>query len=187
MKSVAKYSFTYTFFKSIISYYIIMSSKPTYNIVLNSNFCTAASVVNTNSNKEYYVDWSAILPNKKFKLSYSFISEGCYITTFTSLPIISTNLLTSANIIQTQASFQSTSSSVLGLVFPTYLDPNAHIAYFRNDKNFNNEVYTSRPFSNNFYVKIQTNANPPAFWVDQTLIPEDFPQYVLILSFEECD
>jgi len=166
-----------------------MPSKPTYNIVLNSNLCTAATAANTNSNKEYYVDWSAILPNKKFKLSYSFVSEGCYITTFLSLPLISSDILTPANIIQSQASFQSTSSSVLGLVFPTYLDPNAHIAYFRSDKNFNNEIYTPRPFSNNFYVKIQTNANPPAFWVDETTVPfpADFPQYVLILSFEECE
>ena len=164
-----------------------MSSKPTYNIVLNSQFCTASTVANTNSNKEYYVNWSAVLPNKKFKLSYSFISEGCYITTFGLIPIISTDILTSANITQTQASFQSTSSSILGLIFPTYLDPNAHIAYFRSDKNFNNEVYTPRPFSNNFYVRIQTNGNPPAFWLDETLVPADFPQYVLILSFEECE
>jgi len=164
-----------------------MSSKPTYNIVLNSNFCTASTAVNTSSNKEYYVDWSAVLPNKKFKLSYSFVSEGCYITTFSSLPIISTDILTAANNIQTQASFQSTHSSVLGLIFPTYLDPNAHIAYFRNDKNFNSEIYVPRPFNNNFNIQIQTNANPPVFWTDESVIQAAFPQYVLILSFEECE
>lgn len=164
-----------------------MSSKPTYNIVLNSNFCTTATSANVNTNKEYYIDWSAILPNKKFKLSFSFISEGCYITNFTLLPIITSDILTPANIDACQSSYQASSSTILGLVFPTYLDPNAHIAYFRSDKNFNNEVYTPRPFSNNFNVKIQTNGNPPALWLDDAAVPADFPQYVLILSFEECD
>ena len=35
-----------------------------YNVVLNSTFCTKDSISNTNTNKNYYIDWSAVLPDK---------------------------------------------------------------------------------------------------------------------------
>jgi hypothetical protein len=164
-----------------------MSHKANYNIVLNSQFCTSATSANVNTNKEYYVDWSAILPNKKFKLTFSFVSEGCYITTFGLMPLITIDFLNQGNISICNQSFQATTSTILGLTYPTYLDPNAHIAYFRADKDFNNQIYTPRPFSNNFNVRIITNGNPPALWLDEAVVPADFPQYVLILSFEECE
>lgn len=165
-----------------------MSSKPTYNIVLNSNFCTTATSADVNTNKEYYVDWSAILPNKKFKLRFSFMSEASYILGLYEIPIITMNFLNQGNIVACQPTYQASSSNILGCVFPTYLDPNAHLAYFRADMNFNNPIFTSRPFNNNFNVRITNNANPPILWVDDTPVtPVAMSPYVLILSFEECD
>jgi len=68
------------------------------------------------------------------------------------------------------------------------LDPNAHLGYFRCDKNYNNPIYLSRPRQNNFNVKIIDNNLPPGYWVDDaTLISLPMSSYVLILSFEECD
>ena len=132
-----------------------------YNVVLNSQYCTTETLVNVNSDKNYYIDWSAVLPDKKFKLTSPFISENNVVTFFGLLPIITINFLNQGNIDICQSSYQATSSNILGLLFPTYLDPNAHLAYFRADKNFNNPIYLSRPRQNNFNVKIVDNYNPP--------------------------
>lgn len=166
-------------------------SRKNYNIVLNSNFCTFDTAGNINTNKNYYVDWTAILPNKNFKLTFNFISESNFVQSFTLLPLITIDFLNQANIVicqQSQTSYQATSSNILGLVFPTYLDPNAHLGYFRCDKNYNNPIYLSRPRQNNFNVKIINNNLPPGYWVDDATLPSlPMSSYVLILSFEECD
>ena len=169
-------------------------SRKNYNVVLSSQFCTNDTIVNVNTNKNYYIDWSAVLPDKNFKLSFSFISEGNIITELADIPIITIDFLNQGKIVATQSSpttYQATSSNVLGLIFPTYLDPNAHKAYFRADKNFNQPVYLSRPKLNNFNVRIINNSNIPVLWLDDG-IPLTTPavtinNYVLILSFEECD
>ena len=109
--------------------------------------------------------------------------SGCFI----NIPIITIDFLNQANIDICQTTYQATSSNILGLIFPTYLDPNNHIAYFRADKNFNNPIYISRPRQNNFNVKIFNNVNPPAVWSDDGGIPLSISPYVLILSFEECE
>ena len=162
-------------------------SRKNYNVVLNPNYCTTDTAANTTSNKNYYIDWSAILPDKNFKLTFSFISEGSTILNLINIPIITIDFLNQANIDICQTTYQATSSNILGLIFPTYLDPNNHIAYFRADKNFNNPLYLSRPRQNNFNVQMVNNAKPPILWVDETATPLDFPPYVLILSFEECE
>ena len=59
-----------------------------YNVVLNPNYCTTDTAANTTSNKNYYIDWSAILPDKNFKLTFSFISEGSTILNLINIPII---------------------------------------------------------------------------------------------------
>ena len=164
-----------------------------YNIILNSQYCTSDSIANTNSNKNYYIDWSAILPEKQnFKLTFSFISECVVVQFFNPMPLITINFLNLGKQIASQQSlttYQPTQSNLLGLIYPVLTDPNLHFNYFRSDKSFNNPIYLSRPTQNYFNVKIVTNSNPPILWTDETIPPPalDFPQYVLILSFEECD
>ena len=75
----------------------------------------------------------------------------------------------------------------MGLIYPINLDSTANLAYFRADKNFNNPIYLSRPIQNYFNIRINNNNNPPDYWVDDATTPVDLPQYVLILSFEECE
>ena len=165
-------------------------SRKNYNVVLNSTFCTSDSISNTNTNKNYYIDWSAVLPDKNFKLTFSFISECDTITSLARIPLITINFLNQGKQVASQqslTSYQATSSNLLGLIYPTNLDANAHLAYFRADKNFNNPIYLSRPSQNYFNVRVINNDNPPTFWVDDATIPVDLPQYVLILSFEECE
>ena len=161
-----------------------------YNVVLNSTFCTTDTAGNVNTNKNYYIDWSAILPYKNFKLTFYFISETNTIKILLNIPIITIDFLNQGKQVASQqslTSYQATSSNILGLIFPTYLDPTNHNAYFRADKNFNNPIYLSRPRENNFNVRIVNNANPPILWVDEAGTPLDLKSYVLILSFEECD
>ena len=159
-----------------------------YNVVINSNYCTTDSAGNTNSNKNYYIDWSSILPYKKFKLTFSFISEACIINTLVQIPIITIDFLNQANIDICQTTYQATSSNILGLIFPSYLlNANAPFTFLRADKDYNNPIYLSRPSKNYFNVSMINNNNPPALWVDESPTPLDFPAYVLILSFEECD
>ena len=159
-----------------------------YNVVLNSQYCTTETLGNVNTDKNYYIDWSAVLPDKNFKLTFSFISENNVVTFFGLLPIITINFLNQGNIDIDQSSYQATSSNILGLIYPTNLDPNTHYTYFRADKNFNNPVYLSRPRYNEFNVKIINNNNPFDLWVDDnTPTASTISPYVLILSFEECE
>ena len=88
---------------------------------------------------------------------------------------------------QSLTSYQATSSNLLGLIYPTNLDTTADLGYFRADKNFNNPIYLSRPRQNYFNVLIVNKNNPPTIWTDSATTLIDLPQYVLILSFEECD
>ena len=165
-------------------------SKKNYNVVLNSQYCTIDTSTNQITNKNYYVDWSAILPDKNFKLTFSFVSEVNFINLLTEIPIISIDFLNMANITmcnQSSTSYQAISSNILGLVFPTNIDTNAHHAYFRADKSFNPPIYLSRPRQNNFNVQINDNNNPTGFWLDDNTPADSMSNYVLILSFEECD
>ncbi len=125
-------------------------SKKIFNVVINSSYCTTDSSGNTFSNKNYYIDWSSILPDKNFKLTFSFISESCQINTLVQIAIITIDFLNQANINICQPTYQATSSNILGLVFPAYLlSVNAPYTFLRADKNYNNPIYLSRPRQNN--------------------------------------
>ena len=45
-----------------------------YNIVVNSNFCTSGTSGNANNNKNYYIDWTSVMPKGRYELTFSFIS-----------------------------------------------------------------------------------------------------------------
>ena len=79
-------------------------SRKNYKVVLNSTFCTTDTILNSISNKSYYIDWSAILPNKNFKLTFSFISECAVITVFGSLQLTSIDFLIQAKQISSSQS-----------------------------------------------------------------------------------
>ena len=157
-----------------------------YNVVVSSNLCAPESALSPAANKNYYIDWSAILPQSEFELTFSFISENNIINTFQNLPCIYVDFLSQANIDICRPSYQATSSTFLGLVFPTNLDANAHRAYLRADKNFNPPIYlANRPYANNFNISILNNANPPVNWVDDTAAGGlDIGQYVLVFHFK---
>ena len=84
-------------------------SRKNYNVVVNSTLCTPDSIANATNNKNYYIDWSAILPDKNFKLSFSFISEEPTILNLINIPIITIDFLKQANIDICQSTYQATS------------------------------------------------------------------------------
>jgi hypothetical protein len=157
-----------------------------YNVVVSSNLCTPETAGNSNTNKNYYIDWSAILPQGELELTFSFISENNVVHTFLNLPMIYVDFLSQANVDLCQASYQATSSSFLGLVYPTNLDINAHYSYLRADKNFNQPIYlANRPYSNNFNIRILNNQANPSSWVDDTTpTPQDLGSYVIVFHFK---
>ena len=156
-----------------------------YNIVLNSLFCTAGSAANLPTDKSYFVDWSAYLPQGEYEVTFSFISEGNQLTTFPTMPLVYIDLLSQADIKAPQAVFQATSSNFLGALHPTLFHPTTNYIYFRAEHNTNNPIYMSnRPYNNEFRVQILNNSNPPIAYVDQNATPQPVNDYVLNLNFK---
>jgi len=157
----------------------------TFNVVLNSTYCTTETASNPNTNKNYYIDWSARLPKAEYELTFSFVAKCNFIQNFTNLPCVNIDLLSQGNTQQPLPNYQSTNSNLLGTLFPSYLDPTAHIAFLRADQAFNPSIYlANRPYSNLFNVLITNGANPPVSWVDEAATPATIGAYVLILHFK---
>lgn len=155
-----------------------------FNVVVNSNLSTPDTAGNANTNKNYYIDWSSILPQGEYELTFSFMSEVVNITTFLNLPMIYVDFLAQAHINSCQASYQATSSNLLGFAFPTVFDQTTHFAYLRADKNCNQPIFlVNRPYSNNFNIRILNNSNPATSWLDDSATPQDLGAYVIIFHF----
>lgn len=157
----------------------------TYNVVINSVYCTTDTAGNVNSNKNYYIDWSAIMPKGSYELTFSFVAKGNFIQNFTNIPIVNIDFLSQANVDAVKPNYQATSSQVLGTLYPTNLDPTNKIGFLKADQSYNPPLYlVNRPHTNNFNVQIVNGANPPVFWVDDAATPVTVGAYVLILHFK---
>ena len=88
----------------------------TYNVVINSNFCTSGTAGQLNSDKNYYIDWSAIMPQGEYEITFSFISEANILTSLANLPLIYVDFLSQANIDAVQPGYQATSAKFLGML-----------------------------------------------------------------------
>lgn len=153
-----------------------------YTVVINSLYSTSGAV---NTNKQYYIDWSSIMPKGEYELKFSYVGEGNVIPSLSSLPLIYCDFLSAANVDAVQTGFQATSSLFLGCVFPQTINVNNHTAYFRADQNFNSPIYlANRPYNNDFNISILTNDNPPVPYVDENSpTPSSIGSYVLVMNF----
>lgn len=157
-----------------------------YNIVLNSNFCTTASAGNANSDKDYYIDWTAVMPQGEYELTFSFLSKAAdAITILGNLPLIYVDFLSQANINAPQPGFQATASQFLGMVFPLITHQATDSSVLRAEQSSNNPIFlVNRPYNKMFRVQVLNEANPPVPWTDDTAItPVGLPSYVLNLHF----
>jgi len=157
-----------------------------YNVVLNSFNCTAETVANPNTNKSYYIDWSQKLPQGEYRLSFTFQSEGNIFQVINTVPVLYSDIVSSSsNTILPQAQVYN-NTQILGCLFPTMIDPNAHVCYLRGSRDSNPPIHlNNRPFNNLFSVQVYNNDLAPSLWVDETApTPQSISHYILILHFE---
>jgi hypothetical protein len=157
-----------------------------FNVVLNSFNCTTATQANANSNKSYYIDWSARMPQGVYHLSFTFQAEGNIIQNIPTVAVVYSDIVSSSsNMILPQSTVYS-NTNILGTLYPTMIDPNGHVSYLRADQKSNPPIYlNNRPFNNEFIVQVQSNDLVPIPWVDETpTTPSPISAYILILQFE---
>ena len=160
-------------------------SNPTYNVVLNTLNSTLETIANDTWNKSYYIDWSARMPEGKYKLSFTFISEGNVVNSFATIPVVYSDIVSSSSnsILPQSTVYQNT--NILGTLYPTSIHTPTDICCFRADLTSNPPIYlNNRPFNNIFTVQIYNNSNPPLSYLDQATIPAQIGIYMLILHFE---
>jgi hypothetical protein len=161
-----------------------------YTIVLNSAQGTLQPYTDIGTNTTttdirsvgYFYDWS-LLPEKRYKLNFTFITSGHTSTWTNVLNIFSdfAQLNTRFATPQYTAGNSSLNYSFLGLSRTTLIGVNS---YLFADENLNGSLYLNgRPTNNNFVVYLLNNdANKSPY--SSTLL---FGNYTLSLSFEELD
>jgi hypothetical protein len=146
-----------------------------YNVVLNSLNKESSSI--STCNATYIFDWG-VLPDKKFKMRYNFVSSNIDATNIKiallSLDLGQTMYKNSSLKVQGQNTLN------VGVLIPYNVTSKS---YLYADRNTNQPITMNRPRNNQFRVEITTNDVVPISWSDSTsAIPLS---YVLILSFEE--
>lgn len=142
------------------------------NVIFNSNY----KISGTNSNANYYIDWSAILqPDKKYLLQWTYLGQN---NTFSGPKLATLNM----NIYGENYS-SSTSGAPLSLNFGNLLLGGYGLYATINDNT--PILITNRPTNNNVNVQILTNDNPPVEWTDNSAIPAPPANYILTLTFSE--
>ncbi len=142
------------------------------NVIFNSNYKTSG----TNSNAQYYMDWSAILKsNRKYLVQWTYVSQT---NTFTTPKIASVyiNIYGENYSASTHGAPTSTNMGALFVGSALYATTNDNTPILIND----------RPTNNNVNVQILTNDNPPVEWTDNAPIPVGPNDYILTLTFSEC-
>lgn len=142
------------------------------NVVFNSNYKTSG----TNSNANYYIDWSAILqPNTKYLLQWTYLGQ---VNTFNNPKLAGLYM----NIIGENYT-SSTSGAPLSLNFGNLFEGNIGLYATINDNT--PILLNSRPTNNYVNIQILTNDNPPVEWTDNAAIPVPPANYILTLTFSE--
>jgi len=160
--------------------------KQVYNVVINSLNSTLETISNATSNKSYYVDWSDRMPQGKYILSFTFISEGNVVTNFATIPVVYSDIASSSNSTFPVAPNIYSNTQILGTLYPSsvHTSTNTNVA-FRADTTSNPSIYlNNRPFNNLFTIQILNNSSPPLAYLDEAATPASIGIYMLILHFE---
>jgi hypothetical protein len=160
---------------------IASSPNERYNVILSSQNCTSATSSNDNNDKSYSVDWTAIMPEGEYLVSFTY--QGCVntITTFQTLPLVWCDFGVSQNNVYSQASSFAQRSINIGCLFPTLHDEGLNYSYLRSNLTSNPPIYLQeRPSIQELRVQILSPLK--VLWVDDASI---YPgRYVLCLHFE---
>lgn len=154
-----------------------------YTVLLNSQACNLQTLVNGYDRKGYTVDWSAVMPQGEYNLTFSFMAEHNDAGTgVSSIPLVFTTFIPSSNNYQVQTGVTAHSSCVLGFLKPSNANS---IVYYSADVNTNPSIYLkSRPMLNDFEINIMNNLEPPTVFLDNAGAHDTINTYILILRFE---
>jgi hypothetical protein len=163
---------------------IASSPNEQYNVILSSQNCTSATSSNDNNDKSYSVDWTSIMPEGEYLVSFTY--QGCVntIQTFQTLPLVWCDFGVSQNNVYSQATSFAQRSINMGCLFPTLVDPNLHYSNLRADLNSNCPIYLQeRPTIQE--LRVQILSPNKVLWVDDGS-PSQVPpgRYVLCLHFQ---
>ena len=128
--------------------------KKTYNVILNS--INALNATGATNSLNYYIDWSAVLPeaNKNYLLTWTYMGSNNYINGF-DFPIVSINFNTN-NFINTTRG--ATSTQIIGRLKENMITTSSYIGYFNADiKDNPPTMIKGRPLNNNFTVSLTSN------------------------------
>ena len=154
-----------------------MDIKKSFKVIFNSNNKVAGS---TNTNANYYIDWSAILKdNQEYTMTWSYEGQANTFTAATKIATVNINLF--SNIFIASGTFinGAINSQNIGVLIPNQ-------GGLYGDKNFNTPIhFNSRPNNNNVNIQILNNDNPPTDWVDNDDPILGPNHYILILNFSE--
>ena len=151
--------------------------KKSFKVIFNSNDKVAGS---TNSNANYYIDWSAILKdNQEYSMSWSYEGQANTFTENTKIATVNINLF--GNIFNASGTFinGAINSTNIGVLIQNQ-------GGLYGDINFNTPIhFNSRPTNNNVNIQILNNDSPPTDWVDNDDPILGPNHYILILNFIE--
>ena len=154
-----------------------MDIKKSFKVIFNSNNKVAGS---TNTNANYYIDWSAILKdNQEYTMTWSYEGQANTFTAATKIATVNINLY--ANIFMANGSFLNgaINSQNIGVLIQNQ-------GGLYGDINFNTPIhFNSRPNNNNVNIQILNNDNPPTDWLDDAAPQVPPNNYILILTFNE--
>ena len=152
-----------------------MDIKKSFKVIFNSNDKVAGS---TNSNAQFYIDWSAILKdNQEYSMSWSFDGQANTFTADSKIATVNINLF--SNIFIASGTFinGAINSTNIGVLIQNQ-------GGLYGDINFNTPIhFNSRPTNNNVNIQILNNDHPPTEWADDVPAPPN--NYILILNFIE--
>ena len=151
--------------------------KKSFKVIFNSNDKVAGS---TNSNAQFYIDWSAILKdNQEYSMSWSYEGQANTFTENTKIATVNINLF--GNIFNASGTFinGAINSTNIGVLIQNQ-------GGLYGDINFNTPIhFNSRPNNNNVNIQILNNDSPPTEWFDNAAVPVGPNNYILILNFSE--
>jgi hypothetical protein len=142
------------------------------NVIFNSNY----KISGTNSDANYYIDWSAILKaDKQYLMQWTYIGRTTNTFNGQKLATLNMNIYGENYSSSTQGAPLTTNFGNLFAGGSLYATTNDNTPI----------LLMTRPTNNNVNVQILTNDNPPVEWTDNSAIPAPPADYILTLTFSE--
>jgi hypothetical protein len=150
------------------------------SVILNSNNAVSGDTQKAN----YYMNWSAILDNKKsYTMHWTYLG-GANVYNGSKLPCVYLSFNTNSYMANSNG---APSTLMVGFLKPIVLVGSTGTVYFTAEDNTNLPLYIeANSMSPNFSVSILNTANPPVPYTDNTSpTPINPASYVLSLRFIE--